>query len=147
MDADAVRARLDEALAIEQPGFGNFFILRFLGLDVSYDDDAEVCIVRVPFDDHLRNPQGTLHGGIVATAADISMGHLCHRFLSTSVTLEMGIRFLSPITGPVRCEGRFLKKGRTAINVESRVLGEDDKLHAIAQGTWFRLPQKQEGQA
>ena len=38
-----------------------------------------------------------MHGGIVTTAMDISMGHLCHRFLSTAVTIEMQMRFFRPL--------------------------------------------------
>jgi acyl-coenzyme A thioesterase PaaI-like protein len=33
-----------------------------------------------------------MHGGVITTAMDVSMGHLCHRFLSTAVTIEMNLR-------------------------------------------------------
>ena len=46
-----------------------------------------------------------MHGGVITTAMDISMGHLCHRFLSTAVTIEMQMRFFRPLTGTGTCAG------------------------------------------
>ncbi len=140
MDAGRIRERLEEALQETEPRFGSFFLLRFMGLEVEYGD--EVCTVSVPTSAEWFNPQGTsLHGGALTIAIDISMGHLCERFLSPCVTLDMDIKYLRPITGPVRCEATFLKKARTVVTVQSRVLDEDDRLCAFATGTWFRLPQ------
>ena len=57
------------------------------------------------------NPQGTLHGGILATAMDISMGHLLHHVDRAGATLEMKVQYLAPITaGLVRCEATFLRR-------------------------------------
>jgi acyl-CoA thioesterase len=139
MDEAMIRTRLDDGLAATEPDFGSFFLLRFFGFEVSYGDDT--CTVRVPTSSYMHNPQGSLHGGVIAMAADISMGHLCHHVLSTCVTLDMDLRFIRPITGPARCEASFLKKGRTVVNLESRVYREnDDKLAAVANATWFRVP-------
>ncbi len=61
----------------------------------------------------LKNPQGTLHGGIIATVMDISMGHLLHKTVGIGATIEMKIQYLRPVReGKVTCEGRFIKKGR-----------------------------------
>lgn len=141
MDEALIRQRLDDALAQTEPDFGAFFLLRFFGLEVSYGD--ETCTVAIPTSDDMNNPQGSLHGGVLATAIDISMGHLCNRFLSTAVTLEMSIKFLRPVLGPARCEASFLKEGRQMVYVESRVYDEQDRLAAIGTGTWFRLPPKE----
>lgn len=142
MDAARIRERLEEALQETEPDFGAFFLLRFLGLEVSYGDES--CTVHVPTTPELFNPQGTsYHGGALAIAIDISMGHLCNRFLSRSVTLDMDLKFLRPITTPVRCTATFLKKGRGVVTVESRVVDEDERLCAFATGTWYRLPSKE----
>ncbi len=63
----------------------------------------------LPYAPHLCNPQGSVHGGVVTTALDISMGHLCHRFLSTAVTIEMQMRFFRPLTGAGTCIGRLVR--------------------------------------
>ena len=52
-------------------------------------------------------------------------------------TIEMKIQYLRPvIQGKVTCEGRFIKKGRSLSFMESRMLGSDGKLAAIATATW-----------
>jgi acyl-CoA thioesterase len=120
MDEALIRTRLDEALAETEPDFGRFFLLRFFGFEVHYGNDT--CTVRIPTSSYMNNPQGSLHGGVIAMAADISMGHLCNHALSTAVTLEMDLKFIRPVAGPARAEARFLKKVRTVVNLESRVV-------------------------
>src|SRR5690606_33867730 len=53
--------------------FGNFFLSRFLGLTVTYDDAEQTCTVRLPYAAYLGNPQESVHGGVIATVMDISM--------------------------------------------------------------------------
>jgi acyl-CoA thioesterase len=131
------RARV--AAADPAAAFGNFFLARFLDLDISYDDEAQTCQVVLPYATYLCNPQGTVHGGVITTAMDISMGHLCHRFLSTAVTIEMQLRFFRPLLGTGRIEGRVLRPGRRIVHLESRLYDEHDRLAAFAAGTWHRM--------
>lgn len=135
---DAI-ARVEHAARTAEPGFGTFFLARFLDLDISYDDEQQTCTVVLPYAPYLCNPQGSVHGGVITIAMDISMGHLCHRFLSTAVTTEMQQRFLRPLTGPGRCVGRLLKPGRTVVHLESRMYDDSDRLVATCTGSWYRL--------
>lgn len=118
--------------------FEKFFLARFFDLTVSYGD--ETCRVDLPVSDYLFNPQGSLHGGVMSFALDVSMGHLCNRFLSAGVTLEMKTQFMRPITGDCRCEASFLKKGRRVAFIESRLLDAQDTVAAVASSTWMLLP-------
>jgi uncharacterized protein (TIGR00369 family) len=138
-DQDAVVDRARTGAAEATPEFGAFFLARFLDLRISYDDDARECTVELPYAPHLTNPQGSVHGGILTTAMDISMGHLCHRYLSTAVTIEMQVRFLRPLLGPGRCTGRLLQAGRRIVHLESRLSDESDRLVAVGTGSWHRL--------
>jgi acyl-CoA thioesterase len=131
------RARI--AAADPASEFGNFFLGRFLNLDISYDDEAQTCQVVLPYAPYLCNPQGPVHGGIITTAMDISMGHLCHRFLATAVTIEMQLRFFRPLAGTGRIEGRLMRPGRRIVHLESRLFDEHNKLAAYAVGSWHRL--------
>jgi uncharacterized protein (TIGR00369 family) len=54
-----------------------FFLARFLGLDISYGD--EVCVIEIEVKEFMFNPQGSLHGGVIAFALDVAMGHLIKR--------------------------------------------------------------------
>ncbi|MPZ94031.1 MAG: hotdog fold thioesterase [Propionibacteriales bacterium] len=132
-------ARAERAAADPAAEFGNFFLARFLDLAISYDDVAQECVVGLPYAPFLCNPQGSVHGGVISTAMDISMGHLCHRFLSTAVTIEMQMRYFRPLSGFGTCQARLLRAGRRIVHLESRMTDEQDRLVALATGSWHRL--------
>lgn len=137
IDLDRVRAAFDRAAAGEREAFGDFFLARFLGLEITYPGDA--CEVAFDAEDHLLNPQGTLHGGVLATALDIAMGHLIHRHAGPGTTLEMKVQFLSPARdGRVTCRGEALRRGGTwFLRAEART--EARALLAYATSTWKLL--------
>lgn len=137
MDEALARDRFEHALEHHRPVFGEFFLARFLGLRVSYGD--QTCRVDLPTADYMFNPQGSLHGGVIAIAMDVSMGHLNHRFLRTGVTLEMKTQYLRPVTGPCWCEARFTKTGRRVVFSESKLYDDQDRLCAVATATWMLL--------
>jgi acyl-CoA thioesterase len=139
VDAEALRARVDDALATSRPAFGEFFLARLLDLTITYDDDQQRTFVELPYADFLLNPQGSVHGGVIATVMDISMGHLCHRYLSTAVTIETQLRFFRPVHGASRCEGRLLRPGRRIVHLQSHLYDDVGRLAAAATGTWHRL--------
>lgn len=138
MDAALARERFERAVADHAPEFERFFLARFFDLRITYGDDT--CRVDIPVADYMDNPQGSLHGGVIALAMDVSMGHLCNRFLSVAVTLEMKTQYLRAVRGPCWCEATFLKKGRQVVHLESRLHDGSDRLCAVATSTWSRLP-------
>jgi uncharacterized protein (TIGR00369 family) len=139
LNPEAVRSRVDQALATSEPVFGKFFLARLLDLRISYDDAQQRTTVELPYQEFLCNPQGSVHGGILTTVMDISMGHLCHRYLSTAVTIEMQVRFFRPVNGPCRAEGRLLRPGRRIVHLESHLYDEVGRLAAFGAGSWQRL--------
>ncbi|RNL86235.1 PaaI family thioesterase [Halostreptopolyspora alba] len=139
MDRAALRDHVDQAARTARPEFGSFFLAKLLDLTISYDDHQQSCTVRLPHAPMLLNPQGSVHGGILTTVLDISMGHLCNRFLSTAVTLDMNTRFFRPVTSDSHSEARVLKPGRTIVHLESRLYDAEGRLAAHATGTWHRL--------
>jgi uncharacterized protein (TIGR00369 family) len=143
IDADQARANFDTALNDHEQAFEKFFLARFLGLEFEYlpadaaDADKETCRVSFEMTDMLRNPQGSLHGGAMAAAMDISMGHLVNKIQGPGATIEMKLQFMRPIMqGRVTCEGRFLKRGRSISFMESRMWDDQGKLAAVATATW-----------
>lgn len=142
MDEDAARRAFEEALRTHRPDFGTFFLAKLLGLDISYTD--KTCVVEVPVRDFMFNPQGSLHGGVIAFALDVSMGHLIkHTLGRPGITLEMKTQYLRPaVNGRVRCEGRFLRRGRSINQLEARMTDEGGKLLAFATSTWQLLGDK-----
>jgi uncharacterized protein (TIGR00369 family) len=137
VDLDRARAAFDRAAAGGREAFGDFFLARFLGLEITYPGDA--CEVAFEVQDFLFNPQGTLHGGVLATALDIAMGHLIHRHAGPGTTLEMKVQFLAPVRGGrVACRGEALRRGGTwFLRAEAR--DEAGLLLAYATSTWKLL--------
>jgi uncharacterized protein (TIGR00369 family) len=137
MTTDPVEAARRAADAAE-PAFGRYFLIHFLGLSIDYDEDAQTCTVTLPFAPHLCNAAGVVHGGVLSTALDISMGHTCERYLSAGSTIEMQMRFLRPIRTDAVCTGRIAHAGRRIVQLESRMVDDQGRLAAIASGSWFR---------
>ena len=136
MDEGAARAAFESALATYEQTFGKFFFSRLLGLQITYPDGK--CVIEVPVRDFLFNPQGSLHGGVIASIMDISMGHLLHHETGVGgATLEMKLQFLRPIrSGTARCEAQFLRRGRSIAFIESRLHDAEGALAAVATSTW-----------
>ena len=136
MDESKAQKRFESALKTYNQSFETFFVAKLLGLEFFYEDNA--CIVTFPVENFLFNPQGTFHGGMLATVMDISMGHLINREIGKpGFTLEMKNQFLRPLTkGPASCRGRFIRKGRSISFLESHVWDADQKLAAHGTSTW-----------
>ena len=140
-EAQAVRA-FEEALRTQKPAFGEFFLAKLLGFRIEYHEDSSD--LRFEVSDFMFNPQGSLHGGVIALALDVSMGHLIkHTMGRPGITLEMKTQYLRPaVSGIVRCEGRFLRRGRSINYLESRMTDQGGKLLAMATSTWQLLAEK-----
>jgi uncharacterized protein (TIGR00369 family) len=136
VDETTARAAFEAALADYSQDFGRFFVMKLFGIEVSYESGA--CIVEMQAKDYMFNPQGSVQGGVIAMALDISMGHLIHHVTGRpGMTVEMKTQYLRPVrAGRLRCEGRFLKQGRTVSAMEARMRDADGELLAAATATW-----------
>ena len=135
---DVAQAMFEEALADERHEFGSFFLSRFLGMRIAYENDS--CIVSFEVKPPMYNPQGSLHGGVLATALDISMGHLLNHQIGAGSTLEMKVQYFSPArSGMVRCQASFLKKGRSIFFLQSYAHDAAGETLAHATSTWKLL--------
>jgi uncharacterized protein (TIGR00369 family) len=129
---------LTRALSDDSQRFGSFFLSRLLGFTIEYGEES--CRVSFEAVPTLFNPQGTLHGGVLATAMDISMGHLLHHVVGAGATLEMKVQYSGPVTGGlVICEGTFIRKGRSISFLQSHARREDGELVGHATATWRQL--------
>lgn len=136
MDAVLVRHIFEQAMTQQQQQFGTFFLARLLSLDITYSEDT--CVIEFPVYDFLYNPQRSLHGGIIATIMDISMGHLIHHSYGTGgATLEMKVQYLRPLReGRATCTGRFIRRGRNIAFLEAHITDAAGRLIAQASSTW-----------
>ena len=147
IDTGPARAHIERAFDQHAQAFETFFFARFLGLSFAYlpadaaDAEKQVCRVQFTVNDMLKNPQGVLHGGVMASVMDISMGHLVAKVAGPGATIEMKVQFMRPVSaGLVTCEGRFTKRGRSLSFMESHLLDAEMNLAAHATATW-KMPQ------
>ena len=138
MDEAQARAAFEEAIRTHSPGFDTFFLARLLGLDISYGEAD--CTVTFEVKDFMFNPQGSLHGGIIATILDISMGHLLTHSTGIGMTLQMNTQYIKPAKeGIVQARATFLRRGRSINYLESRMTDAEGALMAVASSTWRLL--------
>lgn len=142
VDQAKALAAFERAAGGRQEVFGDFFLTRLLGLEITYPGDA--CEVAFEVEDFMLNPRATLHGGVLATALDICMGHLINHHASPGATLEMKIQYLAAATsGRVTCRGEALRRGGTwFLKAEAR--DSANELIAYATSTWkvLKAPRK-----
>jgi uncharacterized protein (TIGR00369 family) len=141
VDAARARAAFDHALAEHSQEFGNFFLAKLYGFAITFpENECEVAFAPLDF---MFNPQGWLHGGVLSTAMDVSMGHLLDRTTGPGMTLEFKVQFLAPLRdGTVRCRGRILRLGKSLAFMTSEARGPDGQVAAFATATWKLLRAK-----
>ena len=139
IDETVARHAFEHALEHHEQAFGTFFLANLLGFEISYPPDA--CQVAFPVLDFMFNPQGSMHGGIIALAMDVSMGHLLNRLQGPGATLEMKVQYLRPLRGGRAVAiGSVLGRGASIAFLESRLTDADGSLAAVATSTRKVLP-------
>lgn len=133
------REAFEQAVAAhEQDRFGEFFLVKLYGMEVEYTDDE--CRIGFEVKDFMHNPQGGLHGGVIAFVLDISMGHLLYRKSGPGATLEMKVQYLSVArSGRLTCVARFLRQGKSISALRSELLDANGEMIAYATSTWTCL--------
>ncbi|HTR15974.1 MAG TPA: PaaI family thioesterase [Acetobacteraceae bacterium] len=122
-------------------------VAALLGFDLTEVEEGRV-VMRLPPGEHLFNPLGSVHGGMIATLLDSVMGCAVHTTLPLGrfyTTLEFKVNFLRAVTqqaGAVSGEGRVVQSGRQVAVAEASLTGADGKLYATASTTClvFDLP-------
>jgi uncharacterized protein (TIGR00369 family) len=110
-----------------------------LGLRV---EEAVPGVVRLGFDatSEHRNLQGLVHGGVLATLADIAMGLAVRTAIPPGrrhVTIEMTLHFLRPVApGAIVATGTAVRVGTRIAFAEAGLTDADERLLARASGTY-----------
>jgi uncharacterized protein (TIGR00369 family) len=131
-DIATPRAVFESAMQEHSQDLGNFFLAKLLGFEVSFTQDA--CVVEFTAYEYLQNPRGLLHGGVLATAMDIAMGHLLQHQYGPGATTNLQVQYHRAVSsGRLRCEARAVHQGGSLWFLESRVTAPDGTL--VASGT------------
>lgn len=104
-------------------------------------DEGRCVFEGTPGEEHF-NPGGTVHGGYAATILDSVMWFAVFTTLpagTTCTSLGIEAKYVRPITletGPVRCEGEILYRGRKQATADARLTAiESGKLLATGTAT------------
>jgi uncharacterized protein (TIGR00369 family) len=99
----------------------------------------------------LLNPLGAVHGGYALALIDSACGCAVHSELDAGIgytTVETKANFTRPIdanSGPIRCEGRVLSRGRQIATAEAYLRSAEGKLLAHGTSTLIILSPKVAG--
>ena len=111
-----------------------------LGITVEAQDPGR-CRMRLTADPAWYNPNGVLHGGVVYTLVDYSMGGAVQPHLPPGefcATIEVKISYLAPVRdATLTVETQVVKQGRTIAFTESKVTDDQGRLVATASGSMF----------
>jgi uncharacterized protein (TIGR00369 family) len=97
--------------------------------------------MRLTVDPAFHNPNGVLHGGIVYTMIDYSMGGAVQPHLpegDSCATIEVKVSYLASVReGTLTVETEVVKQGRNIAFLESKVTDDTGRIVATATGSMF----------
>ncbi len=112
---------------------------RWLGLEIE-DHGKGYCRLRCRIREEMLNGFGTVHGGILFSAADSAFAFACNSHGYVTVALEASISFMVAVrSGAVlTVEAREIHRGNKTGFYEVRITGEEEKLVAIFKGIAYQ---------
>ena len=122
------------------PEFENSPYTRLTGVEFTGLEDGYSNAVMKVVEAVLGFPNGSVHGGAIATLFDVGMGGALRTLLKDDEfmrTVQLQVNYLAaPVSGVCACESKVIKKGRKIATVESQIKNEET-LVAKATGTYY----------
>ena len=116
---------------------------RWIGLEIQ---EIKIGYVKMRFryKDELTRIGGLIHGGVIMTAIDQAGGIAAYSVneYPQQVTMELKINFLAPLNKdnePYTVVAEVVRSGKRTTVVEIKILDREEKIAAVAIGTWFKL--------
>ena len=100
--------------------------------------EQDRAVFRLEIRPESRNPYGLIHGGAIYTMADNATGTAAHTDGRYYVTQTSALHFLrNQATGVVRATAWVRHRGRSTVLTSVDITGEDGKLLATGEFTFF----------
>jgi len=120
--------------------FGSSQFANWMGLSlISIGDGTSE--IRLDLQPHHLNPGGIVHGGVIATVLDASIGLALRTKLGMDlnhVTIELGVHYLAPArAGALIGRGRAVRTGDRISYGEAELTSEKGRLLAKASATFL----------
>jgi uncharacterized protein (TIGR00369 family) len=131
-----------EKLARAGAAFASVAYAKFLGLELGEIDNGEVTI-HLNVRDELKQNQGVVHGGAVASLIDTASAFAVLTQIETHervTTTDLTIHYLRPITaGRMTARARVVRGGRRLFVLSIDVTDDAAALVATAVTTYIRI--------
>ena len=119
-----------------------------MGISLVGIDPGESTL-RLDLQRHHLNPGGIVHGGVLATLLDASIGLALRSKIGMTtdhVTIELDVHYLSPArTGYLIGRGKAVRAGGRVSYGEAEVYSEDDRLLAKGSATFLVVQARRPG--
>ena len=140
-------AGIDYLRAMQDGAIARAPIARLLGFELTAIEPGSVSMTLAP-GEHMTNPGGTMHGGMMATLLDSVMGCAVHTTVPLGrgyTTLEIKVNYIRAVTeasGLITAVGRVVHGGRQMAAADARAVDAAGRLVATASTTCllFDLP-------
>jgi len=119
-------------------------VATLLGMEIAHVDRGRAVFALEP-GEHLYNPIGSVHGGMLTTLLDSALGCAVHSTLEAGVaytTVDLSVTFLRPVTretGRLICEADVIHTGRKIATARAQIVDGDGRLYATATTTCIIL--------
>lgn len=118
---------------------GQFPLRSYLEMDVGPGEAGHARATLQLGEQHL-NPNGVVHGAVLFAMLDTAMGAATMSLLPEGqhcASVDVQLRFIRPASsGDLVADVEVLKRGRTVVHLEGRVVDAEDRLVATAAGTF-----------
>jgi len=111
-----------------------------------YQVDATTCVGRFLPADHHQGYPGRVHGGVVASMMDETLGRAVWGDAKTwGVTAELTIRYRNPVPlgEMLTVVGRLTRDTRRLFEAEGELITADGTVAVVAHGKYIKIPLEQ----
>ena len=116
--------------------------VKLLGLSIEKLENG-FCQSRLQIREEFLNKRKIVHGGVIYSMADISMGVAVYSTLKReeeTATIEIKINYLKPANQKVLiCDARVIQRGKQVSVIDAEIKSEDDHVIAKAIGSFSIL--------
>ena len=121
---------------------GNVPFARLLGIELVAAQDGAVTL-RLQVRPDLRQNQGVLHGGVIASLIDTATAFAIVSQLTEPekfTTVDLTVNYLRPLKeGSLTAQAHVIRAGRRLLTVTAEVYDDAGNLAAVALSTYIRL--------
>ena len=112
-----------------------------LGIEVvaAHEDGMTICCAVRP---EMRNGHGVLHGGVIATLADVAVGVALKPRIAprTATTIDLKVNYMKPVVdGKLWARCYLVRVGKTLITGRVDLTDDQGKMVAIAIASYMVL--------